>query len=428
MPPIRAPRTRAGCRRPAPDRQPLPYPAEVRPFSPASPWRFAPGLTFLNHGSFGACPVPVLAWQRSLVDELEANPIAFLDTTIEARLDAARARVAAFLGADPDGLVFLPNATTGVSTVLRSLELRPGDQLLTTNHEYNATLNALAETARTKGAEVVRVDLPFEIESEEEVIGALVAAVTPRTRLALVSHVTSPTATILPIAAIVRELASRGVDTLVDGAHAPGQVPVDVNALGAAYWTANGHKWLCGPKGSAVLHVRADRRDAVRPLVVSHGFNDPRPGRSRLWKEFDWTGTLDPSPYLALPEAIRVVGGMEPEGWPAIMAANHELVIEGRARIAAALGVELRIPERLHGSMAIVPLPLPLRDGAIAALKADLMDVDRIEVPIAAFPVPAGRLDPAGPPAAAAVRISAQRYNEPADYELLAAALARRLR
>ena len=400
----------------------------MKPFSPASPWRFEAGLTYLTHGTFGACPVPVLAWQRSLMDELEASPVAFLDETLEGRLDAARGTIGSFLHADPDGLVFLPNATTGVSTVLRSLSFKPGDQLLTTNHEYNATLNALAEVARAAGAEVVRVDLPFEIESEAEVLEAVLAAVTPRTRLALVSHVSSPTATILPVADMVAALDARGIDTLVDAAHAPGQVPVDVDALRAAYWTANGHKWLCGPKGSAVLHVRADRRDRIHPLVISHGWNDSRSGRSQFEKEFGCLGTLDPTPFLALPEAIRVVGGMDPGGWPAIMAANHELVIEGRERIAQALGMPLKIPEALVGSMAIVPLPLPNRDGAIEALKDELKDVDHIEVPIVAFPVPAARRDPSDPPSTAAVRISAQRYNDPVDYELLASALTRRLR
>jgi isopenicillin-N epimerase len=195
-----------------------------------------------------------------------------------------------------------------------------------------------------------------------------------------------------------------------------------------AHWTANGHKWLCGPKGSAVLHIRSDRVDRIRPLIVSHGWNDVRPDRSRLWKEFDWTGTLDPTPYLALPEAIRVVGSMEPGGWPARMTANHELVIEGRDIIARALGVTPRIPAALHGSMAIVPLPLPAREAAIKALKIELMDEDRIEVPISGFPAPAARRLPGDPPLAAALRISAQRYNEPADYERLASALARRLR
>ena len=392
-----------------------------------SPWRLEGDVSFLNHGAFGACPEPVLEAQRAWRDRMERQPVRFLARELESELDTARQEVALFLNADADGLAFVPNATAGVSTVLASLRFQPGDELLACDHEYNATLNALAEVARAAGAAVVRVDLPLEIESGEQVLAALLAAVTPRTRLAMVSQVTSPTATLLPVADIVRELDTRGIDTLVDGAHAAGQVPVDIAALGAAYWTANGHKWLCGPKGSAVLHVRADRRAAVRPLIVSHGWNDPRPERLRLWKEFDWTGTVDPTAYLALPEAIRLVGRMHPGGWPGVMAANHDLVIQGRDTIAVALGVTTRVPAGLHGSMAIVPLPLPARDDAILALKAALMDEDRIEVPITAFPVPAARRRPGDAPEAAAVRISAQLYNEAADYERLAAALARRL-
>jgi isopenicillin-N epimerase len=387
-------------------------------------------VTFLNHGSFGACPAPVLDRQRELADELEAGPVAFLDTTFEDRLDAARWAVAEFLNADPEDLVFVPNATTGVSAVLRSLHFEPGDQLLTIDHEYNATLNALAEVARASGAEVVIARLPLEIESGEQVLAAILEAVTPRTRLALVSHITSPTATILPIEEIIRELDARGVDTLVDGAHAPGQVPVDLRGLGAAYWTGNGHKWLCGPKGSAVLHVRADRGDRIHALTMSHGLNDPRPDRPRLWNEFDWTGTGDPTPALALPTAIDVIGRLHLNGWPGVMAANHDLAIEGRRRIAEALGVTPRIPAALHGSMAIVPLLIPTTAATAAtalALKAALMDEDRIEVPITAFPVPAARLRQGDEPVALAVRISAQRYNEASDYERLAEALVRRL-
>ncbi len=384
-------------------------------------------MTFVNHGSFGACPLQVLAHQRALIDELEAEPVAFLDTTIEARIDETRHAVARFLNADPDGLVFVQNATSGVSIVLRSLELAPGDELLTTNHEYNATLNGLAEIARRAGARVVTIQLPLEITEDDEVLEAFRAALTPRTRLALVSHITSPTATVLPIERIVRELDQRGVDTIVDAAHAPGQVPVDIEALGAAYWTGNGHKWLCGPKGSGVLHVRADRRDRIRPLVISHGWNDPRAERPRLWKEFDWTGTPDPTPFLTLPAAISTMRGFNPQGWPGVMAANHELVIEGRTLIADALGVMPLIPETMHGSMAIIPLPMTLTDEAARALKLALTVEDRIEVPITPFPVPAARADPSDPPAAIVVRISAQRYNEIDDYARLAEALARRL-
>lgn len=399
----------------------------MRPFSPEFPWRLDPAVKFVNHGSFGACPLPVLAHQRALIDELEAEPVAFLDTTFESRIDEARHAVARFLNADADGLVFVQNATSGVSTVLQSLEFAPGDELLTTNHEYNATLNGLAEVAGRGGAKVVTIQLPLEITSDDEVVEAFRAALTPRTRLALVSHITSPTATVLPIERIVRELDQHGVDTLVDAAHAPGQVPVDVEALGAAYWTGNGHKWLCGPKGSGVLHVRADRRDRVRPLVISHGWNDPRTERPRLWREFDWTGTPDPTPYLTLPAAISTMRGFHPEGWPGVMAANHELVIEGRNLIANKLGATPRIPEALHGSMAIIPLSMTLTDEAARSLKIALMSEDRIEVPISPFPVPAARAAPSDPPTAVVVRISAQRYNEIDDYARLADALARRL-
>jgi isopenicillin-N epimerase len=400
----------------------------VRPFGPDTPWRLDPGVTFLNHGSFGACPVPVLEAQRGLIDELEAGPIRFLWATFEARLDAARHEVATFLGADPEGLVFVPNATTGVSTVLRSLHFEPGDELLTSNHEYNAVRNALEVVARASGARVVVARLPLEIETPEHVVEAILAATTPRTRLAVVSQVTSPTATVLPIAELVRALDDRGVDLLVDGAHAPGMLPLDLDRLGAAYWTGNGHKWLCGPKGSGVLVVRADRRAAMHPLVVSHGFNDERPDRPRLWKEFDWTGTGDPTPYLALPVALRTIATLHLEGWPGVMAANHDLVVAGRGRVAAAIGVTPRIPESLLGSMATIPLPLPaMPDVEIDALKASIVAEDRLEVPLFGWPVPAARESADALPEAVAVRISAQRYNEPSDYDHLAEVLVHRL-
>lgn len=373
--------------------------------------------------------MPVLEAQRAIIDELEAGPIQFLWRTFEARLDAAREAVAGFLGADPEGFIFVPNATTGVSTVLHSLDLRPGDELLATNHEYNATLNALAVTAQRAGARLVIAELPFEIESPAQALAAILAAATPRTRLALVSHVTSPTATILPVEAIVRELDARGIDTLVDGAHAPGMIDLDLEALGAAYWTGNGHKWLCGPKGSGMLVVRSDRRDRIHPLVISHGFNDLRPGRPRLWKEFDWTGTGDPSPYLALPAALRTLGRLHPDGWPGVRRTNHERAVEARREVADALGVEPRTPEAMLGSMATIRLPIPpLPDLAVDELKNRIADEDRIEVPLVTLPVPAARERPDALPAALGVRISAQHYNEAADYRRLAGALEARLR
>jgi isopenicillin-N epimerase len=400
----------------------------VHPYGPAFPWRLDPAITFLNHGSFGACPQPVLAAQRAFMDELEARPIQFLWREFEERIDGARLEVAAFLNADPEGVVVVPNATTGVSTILRSLRLRPGDELLTTDHEYNAVLNALRTVADDARARVVLAAVPLPLLHAEQAVEAILGAVTPHTRLAVVSHVTSPTGLILPIDTIVRELDRMGVDTLVDAAHAPGMVPVDVGALGAAYWTGNGHKWLCGPKVTGVLHIRADRRKVVRPLIISHGWNDLRGDdeRPRLWKEFDWQGTFDPTAFLALPEAIRVMGSLDPGGWAGLTADNRAMVLAGRGQIQAALGVEPLAPDELIGSMAAIRLPTLATDADAEALNRSLYEEDQIEVATTGWPVRGGRDDPAAPPTAVLVRISAQRYNEPVDYGRLAHALARR--
>ncbi|HEY0443205.1 MAG TPA: aminotransferase class V-fold PLP-dependent enzyme, partial [Candidatus Limnocylindrales bacterium] len=225
----------------------------------SDPWLLDPAVTFLNHGSYGACPRPVLEAQAAWRERMEREPVRFLGRDLERFLEAARADVGAFLGANPDDLAFVTNATTGVNTVLRSLRFEPGDELLATDHEYNATLNALAEIAARDRATVRIAHVPFPLRDPDQVTAAILGAVTPRTRLLLVSHVTSPTGLVFPLGDIVRELAARGVDTLVDAAHSPGMVPVDLDALGAAWWTGNAHKWLCAPKGAAVLHVRRDR-------------------------------------------------------------------------------------------------------------------------------------------------------------------------
>jgi len=398
----------------------------VRPYGPDSPWRFAPGLTYLTHGTFGACPVPVLEAQRAFIDELEASPVHILDRSFETRLDAARTEVASFLNADPEGTVVVPNATTGVSTVLRSLRLRPGDELLATDHEYNAVLNAIQGVADDAKARVIMARIPMPIRHPEEVVEALLAAVTPRTRIAVVSHVTSPTGLVFPIEAIVRELDRLGVDTLVDAAHAPGAVAVDVTALGAAYWTANGHKWLCGPKTEGVLVVREDRRAGVRPLVTSHGRNDPRDDRPQLWKAFDWLGTLDPTAFLALPVALRLVGGLDPAGWPGVMARNHALVMQARERLQELFDVEPLAPESMVGAMATVRVPSLHTDAEAQALTKALHDEDRIEVPFPGWPVRGARASVSDPPSLIAIRVSAQLYNDAGDIDRLADALVRR--
>jgi isopenicillin-N epimerase len=391
-------------------------------------WRLDPDVTFLNHGSFGACPEPVLRAQRELRDRMERQPVAFMDRELPGLLDAARHRLAAFLHADPDGLGFVTNATTGVNAVVRSLHFAPGDELLTDDHEYNAILTTLQEGARRDGATVVIASLPYPEPDPDAVLEAILSRVGPRTRLAVFSHVTSPTALVLPIDRIVRELDRRGVDTLVDGAHAPGMIPLDLDGLGAAYYTGNGHKWLCGPKGGAFLWVRADRRDRIRPTVISHGANDPRTDRTRFRMEFDWPGTTDPTAVLSLPTAIDWMAAQVPGGWPAIMRANHDDALAARDTITRVLDVGAPAPDGMIGSMAAVPLPGITTDDAASRLHDALLDDDAIEVPVTGWPVRGARVVPTDPPRLVLIRVSAQRYVEASDVDRLASVLGRRLR
>jgi isopenicillin-N epimerase len=378
-------------------------------------WVLDPAVTFLNHGSFGACPRPVLAAQQRLREELEREPVRFLSRELEGRLDAARAALAVFVGADPDDLAFVPNATAGVNTVLRSLALGPGDELLTTDHAYNACRNALDAAAARAGARVIVVRVPFPVDSASRVEEAVTGAVTPRTRLALLDHVTSPTGLVLPIARLVAALVERGLDTLVDGAHGPGMVPLDLGALGAAYYAGNCHKWLCAPKGAGFLHVRRDRQGLIHPLVLSHGANSPRTDRSRFRLEFDWTGTRDPTAYLVVPEAIRTLEAAVPGGWPALMARNRTLALSARRILGQALGVAPPCPDAMVGALVALPLPdgAKPRPPARDPLQVALFERFAIEVPVIAWPASPRRL----------LRVSCQIYNTLEQYERLAAAL-----
>lgn len=389
----------------------------------AEVWPLDPAVTFLNHGSFGSCPRPVLACQRALQDRLERQPLRFLVRDLEGLLDEARAALAAFVGADADDLVFVTNATAGVNTVLRSLRFEAGDELLLTHHEYNACRNAAEFAAQRAGARVVVAEVRFPLASPEEVIEAVLGRVSPKTRLALLDHVTSPTGLVFPIERLVSELAARGIDTLVDGAHGPGMVPLNLAELGAAYYTGNCHKWLCAPKTAAFLHVRRERQAAIRPLVISHGANSPRTDRSRFLLEFGWPGTSDPTPYLSVPEAIRCVGALRPGGWPEVMRHNRELALAGRRILCDALGVPLPCPDAMLGALAAVPLPnAPAGESPVPPLLLDplqntLLANFGIEVPVMSWPARPQRL----------VRISAQLYNAPPDYERLAKALVEAL-
>ena len=384
-------------------------------------WPLERGVAFLNHGSYGACPTEVLRHQAALRAEMEAEPVRFLGRELDGRLDAAREALAAFVGADPDDLAFIANATGGVNAVLRSLTLSPGDELLTTDHAYGACRNALDYVAGRCGARVNVADVPFPGASPDAVVDAVLSKVTPRTRLALLDHITSPTGLILPIERLVAELARRGVETLVDGAHAPGMIALDLRALGAAYYSGNCHKWLCAPKGSAFLWVRRDRQADIHPLTISHGATAVRPGRSRFRLEFDWTGTQDPTGWLTVPKAIEYLRGLVPGGWPALMARNRALALEARRLLCAAAGTPSPCPDQMIGSLASVVLP----DSTTAEtgwrvrdpIQGRLFDCWGIEVPIMRWPAAPRRL----------LRISAQLYNTLDQYVRLADALGKEL-
>ena len=385
----------------------------------AAAWSLDPDVVFLNHGSFGACPRAVLEVQQRWCRQMEAEPVRFFMQEMLPLIDEARRRLAEFVGADPADLVFVRNATEGVNGVLRSLRLAPGDELLVTDHAYNACRNVVEFAAGRSEAKVIVARVPLPIGSPDEVVDAILACVTGRTRLALLDHITSPTALILPIRELVELLRRRGVDTLVDGAHAPGMVPLDLGQIGAAYYTGNCHKWLCAPKGAGFLHVRPDRQEGLHPAVISHGFNTRRPDRVPLHVEFDWTGTADPSPWLCVGEAIRFLEGLMPGGIEGLMRHNHALALEARRVLCETLDLSPLCPEEMIGSMAAVQLPdepaatPPTPPWVLHLLQRRLLEESGIEVPVYYWPAPPRRL----------LRISAQAYNSRSDYQRLAQAV-----
>ena len=382
----------------------------------ASAWLLDAEVTYLNHGSFGSCPQPVLDVQVDFRRRFEREPVRFVERTLEGLLDEARASVGAFVGAEPPIWFSFPTRPRASIPFLQSLPLGRADELIVTDHAYNACRNALNHCAERTGARVVVVRIPFPVRDADEIIDAVLAAVTPRTRLALLDHVSSPTALVFPVERLVPELDARGVETLIDGAHAPGMIPVDLRALGVTFYTANFHKWCCSPKGAGMLYVRRDRQKTIRPLVISHGANSPRTDRSRFQLEFDWTGTHDMSAVLSIPYALRYLDGIVPGGFAALMPMNHALALEARRILADRLDVELPCPDDMVGSMAALALP----DASAAdaeSLHRALQDRWRIEVPIFTWPAAPKRL----------IRVSAQIYNQRAQYERLADALASEL-
>ncbi|MCB9556939.1 MAG: aminotransferase class V-fold PLP-dependent enzyme [Deltaproteobacteria bacterium] len=384
-------------------------------------WSLDDETIFVNHGSFGACPIAVLEAQSRWRQQLEAQPMAFFLRQLRPALDAARETLASFVGAPAEQVVFVPNTTIGVSTILNVTSLAAGDELLSTNHAYRACKVALRRFAERAGARSVEVEVPFPLRGgPAEIVERVVDATSERTRLALLDHVTSPTGIVMPIAELVAELTARGIDVIVDGAHAPGMVPLDIAAIAPAYYVGNCHKWLCSPKGAGFIYAREDRLGELWPLPVSYA-GDGLAGVERLQDAFAWTGTADPTAYLCVAEAISFLGGLLPGGWPELMETNRRLALQARDLLCNRLAIDSPLPDPMIG--ALVALPLPAGEGQVDPrtgqdqLYQRLQSEWAIEAPVIPFPAPPQRL----------LRISCQLYNELDHYGQIAQALAQML-
>ncbi len=380
-------------------------------------WLLDEKTVFLNHGSFGACPIPVLAQQRLFQDQMEQQPVQFLTRTLESALWKAKVELASFIGADANDLIWVPNATHGISTVLHNIPFSASDELITTNHAYGACLHALTQTCERSGCRLVVVNIPFPISHSDQITDAIMAAVSPQTRLVVIDHITSPTGLIFPVQQIVAALQQAGIDCLVDGAHAPGQIPIDLASLQPAYYTGNAHKWLCAPKGTAFLYVRPDRQHVIKPLIHSHRYDAPIEKRRQWSSTFFWSGTMDCTGPLTVPFVLKwlttLMGSHQ-----RLMDYNRQLCRQATELLVQRLRCPAPCPPDLHSCMASLPLGScaqpPYTFNYQHPLQKALWDRYRIEVPVFVWPHDNPFLW---------VRISAFCYNSLDQYVFLADAL-----
>jgi isopenicillin-N epimerase len=371
-------------------------------------WALDPDFLSVNHGSFGAAPRVVLAAQQDWQRRLEAQPGRFMRSVLPGALRHAADRLGAFVGADGKDIAFVDNATTGCNAVLRSLRLAADDEIVALSHGYGAVRNTVRFVADRSGARVVEAQIPFPHPEADAIIGNIANALTSRTRLAVIDHITSASALVLPLERIVAVCHDAGVPVLVDGAHGPAQVPLNMRELGADWYAGNCHKWLCAPKGSAFLYAAPDRQDDLHPVTISHGL-----GKGFL-EEFDWTGTRDPSAYLATDAALDFHARL---GGEALMTRNVALAADATALLTRRLNTEPGAVGAMAGSMGLVRLPIEGDASAerSAAIRASLLE--------------AGTDAPTHVLAGAIwLRLSAAPYNDIEDYYRLAGIVARVLR
>lgn len=371
----------------------------------AALFQLDPEVAFLNHGSFGACPRPVFeayqGWQR----ELEREPVLFLGRRLNGLLEEAREVLGDYVGASEQDLVFVPNATCGVNIVARSLELGPGDEVLGSDHEYGAVDRTWRFLSSQRGFAYTRQHVALPVATPEQIVEQLWAGVNEHTRVISISHITSPTALIFPVAEICQRARAAGILTIIDGAHAPGQIELDIRAIGADFYTGNCHKWLCAPKGSAFLYARPERQELLKPLVVSWGYESMTPSGSMFQDLFGWTGTHDPAAYLSVPAAIAF---QREHDWPSVRQACHQLAAQAREQVAALTGLAPVCPDdsRLWAQMCILPIPNQPR-----ITVQDFWEYAKVEIPVTVWNEQQY------------ARISVQGYTQPEHIERLLRAL-----
>ena len=389
-------------------------PSTIAPPPPLRPnigaqWMLRPDITFLNHGSFGATPRTVFEAQNRWRERLEAEPIELLGRRCHDLLGESKSKIGAFLNMPPTDFGLVTNATDGINAVLRSIPLRPGDELLTTSHVYNAVRQSMKYIASRAGATYREVPVPLPVASAQQITDTITRALSGNTRLLVIDHVTSPTALVFPIEPIVEACAKRNIDVVVDGAHAPGMLPLDIERLGVAYYAGNLHKWCCAPKGSGFLYVRPDKQADVHPNIISHHLGQG------IDKEFGWQGTRDISAWLTIPAALDFMNDL---GWDEVRRHNHALTCWAHQMLCEKWNVNPLTPlsGELLGSMATLLLPGRLQlinEDQMTILQQDLYTTYRVEVPL--IRLEEHRL----------LRICAAAYNKPADYERLAEVMLR---
>jgi len=378
------------------------------------------GLTQLNNGSYGCCPAVVGAAQAELRRRLEADPVHFFKYDLEFYSDDARGAIGRFVNAPAKDLALISNGTVAVSTVLSNLDLQAGDEILITDHEYMATMNELDKLCKATGAVVVTAPVAFPAADPDQVVDSILGAVTGKTKLVLLSHICSASALVLPVERIVPELRAKGIDVFLDGAHTPGQIPLDIEKLNPTWYAASCHKWLATPKGTGFIYTSPDRQTGFKPLALSCRVHELREDRQPFLCDFDYMGTNDYTGNLVIPVAIEHMGAQllsseSQSGWDALYQRNHDLVVAGAEIICDAIGIKQQVPESMIGTMVSIPLPGKVVEGEIYddSLWDALYQKHDIQVPVWAL----GKIHPR------VMRVSAQLYNTIEDFEKLAGAL-----